>query len=112
MLRTLSRHNQKTETTALLFCTLSASVTPKTISRQNQKTNTTPQLYCNLSTQVSKTKIYFPPEQKTAQQQNWKKVPPAHSQQVYLFLCPSFCLSIRAKRGIVVSPLLDLEAVR
>ncbi len=41
---------QKTETTAQLFCTLSTYVTPKTISRQIKKTNTTRQLYCNLST--------------------------------------------------------------
>ncbi len=45
-----SRHNQKTDTTAQLYCTQSTYVTPKTISRQNQKTNTTPQLYCALST--------------------------------------------------------------
>ncbi len=30
------------------YCTLSMYITPKTISRQNQKTNTTPQLYCTL----------------------------------------------------------------
>jgi hypothetical protein len=46
----ISRHNQKTDTTAQLYCTLSTYITPKTISRQNQKTNTTPQLYCTLST--------------------------------------------------------------
>ncbi len=33
-----------------LYCTLSAYVTPKTISRHNQKTNTTPQLYGTLIT--------------------------------------------------------------
>ena len=27
-------------------------------------------------------------------------VPPAHAKQVYLFLCPSVCPSVRAKRGI------------
>ncbi len=32
-------------TTAQLYCTLSTCITPKTISRQNQKTNTTRQLY-------------------------------------------------------------------
>jgi hypothetical protein len=36
---------QKTDNTVQLYCTLSTYVTPKTISRQNQKTNTTPQLY-------------------------------------------------------------------
>jgi hypothetical protein len=97
----MSHHNQKTDTTAQLYCTLSTYVTPKTISRQNQETNTTPQLYCTLSTKVCKTKTYFPPQTK-----NWhnstsgKKVPPAHAQRVYSFLCPSFCLSVRAKRGI------------
>ncbi len=35
---------------AQLYCTLSMYVTPKTISRRNQKTNTTPQLYRTLST--------------------------------------------------------------
>ncbi len=33
-----------------LYCTLSTYVTPKTISRHNQKINTTPQLYGTLST--------------------------------------------------------------
>ena len=33
----LSRHNNKNDTTAQLYCTLSTYVTPKTISRQNQK---------------------------------------------------------------------------
>jgi hypothetical protein len=33
ILRTISRHNQKTDTTAQLYCTLSTYVTPKTISR-------------------------------------------------------------------------------
>ena len=41
------------------------NVTPKTISRQNQKTNSTPQLYFTLSTKVCKTKTYFLPESKT-----------------------------------------------
>jgi hypothetical protein len=35
---------------AQLYCTLSMYITPKTISRRNQKTNTTPQLYHTLST--------------------------------------------------------------
>ncbi len=91
----------KTDTTAQLYCTLSAYVTPKIIPRQNQKTNTTPQLYCTLSTSVCKTKNYFLPETK-----NWhnsttgKNVPPAHAQQVYLSLHQSFRPSVRAKRGI------------
>ncbi len=57
------------------YCTLSMYITPKTISRCNQKTNTTPQLYCTLSTWVCKPKTYFPPEPKTdrTQQHNWKK---------------------------------------
>ncbi len=41
---------QKTDTTAQLYCTLSTYVTPTPISRQNQKTNTTPQLYGTLIT--------------------------------------------------------------
>jgi hypothetical protein len=45
ILRTISRHNQKTDTIPQLYCILSTYVTPKTISRKNQKTNTTPQLY-------------------------------------------------------------------
>ncbi len=42
----------------------------------------------------------------SCQKKNWqncttgKKVPPAHVQRVYLFLRPSFCLSVRAKRGV------------
>jgi hypothetical protein len=35
---------------AQLYCTQSMYLTPKTISRRNQKTNTTPQLYRTLST--------------------------------------------------------------
>ncbi len=42
---TTSCHNQKTDTTAQVYCTLSTYVIPKTISRQNQQTNTMPQLY-------------------------------------------------------------------
>ena len=34
----LSSHNQKTDTIAQLYCTLSTYVTSKTISRQNQQT--------------------------------------------------------------------------
>ncbi len=66
-MRPISRHNQKTDTTTQLYCTLSMYITPKTIPCQNQKTNTTPQLYCTLSTstKVCKTKTYFPPEPKT-----------------------------------------------
>ncbi len=40
---------QKTDTTAQLYCTLSTYV-PKTISRQIKKPSTTPQLYGTLST--------------------------------------------------------------
>ncbi len=50
ILRTISHRNQKTDTTAQLYCTLSMYVTPKTNSRQDQKTNTMPQLYRTLST--------------------------------------------------------------
>ncbi len=99
-LRTISHHNQKTDTTTQLYCTLSKYLTPKTISHQNQKTNTTPQLYCTLSTQVCKTKNYFPPEPKLTQQHNWKKVPPAHAQRVYLFLCLWFHPWVMAKWGM------------
>jgi hypothetical protein len=43
-LRTISCYNQKTDTTAQLYCTLNNMyVTPKTISCRNQKTNKTPQ---------------------------------------------------------------------
>ncbi len=53
---------QKTDTTAQLYCTLSTYVTPTPISRQN----TTSQLYGTLITLVvCKTKTYFPPEPKT-----------------------------------------------
>ncbi len=45
---TISHHNQETDTTAQVYCTLSMYVIPKTIFRQNQKTNTTPRLYCTL----------------------------------------------------------------
>jgi hypothetical protein len=49
-----------------LSCTLSMYITPKTISCHNQKTNTTPPLYGTLSTYVvCKTKTYFLPEQNT-----------------------------------------------
>ncbi len=47
---TISRHNQKTDTTAQVYYTLSTYVKPKIISCQNQETNTTPQLYCTLDT--------------------------------------------------------------
>ena len=50
IMRTISCHNQKTDTTAQLYCTLSTYVAPKTISCQNQKTNTIQKLYCTLST--------------------------------------------------------------
>ncbi len=64
-MRTISCHNQKTNTTAQLYCTLSTYVTQKTKSRQNLKTNTTPLLYCTLSTLVCKTNTYSPLEPKT-----------------------------------------------
>jgi hypothetical protein len=54
---------QKTDTTAQLYCTLSTYVTPTPIYHQNRKTNTSPQLCGTLITQVvCKTKTYFPPE--------------------------------------------------
>ncbi len=92
----------KTDTTAQLYCTLSMYVTPKIISRRNQKTNTTPHLYCTLSTWVCKPKPISRQNQKLTQHtaQLEKKVPPAHAQGVYLFLCLSFCPWVRAKRGI------------
>jgi hypothetical protein len=37
---------------------------------------------------------------KLTQQHNWKKVPPAHAQQVYLSLRQSFYPLVRSKRGI------------
>ncbi len=52
--------------------------------------------------QVFKTKTYILPEQKTdTTAQLDKKVPPAHTQRVYLVSVRlSFCPSVRAKRGI------------
>ncbi len=74
ILRTIPRHNQKTDTAAQLYCTLSMYVIPKTISRQNQKTSTMPQLYCTLSTWICNIKTYFRSEtKKLTQQHNWKK---------------------------------------
>jgi hypothetical protein len=67
-------------------------ITSRTISRQNQKPNTTPQLYCTLSYKYVKPKPISRQNQKLTQQHNWKKVPPAHAQQVYSFLCHSVCL--------------------
>jgi hypothetical protein len=98
----MSHHNQKTDTTAQLYCTLSMCITPKTISRQNQKTNTMPQLYCTLSTQVCKTKTYFPPEPKTdttAQLEKSSSSPRAAS----VFVPLSFCLCVRAKAVILLA---------
>ncbi len=93
---TISRHNQKTDTNAQVYCTLSKYVIPKTISNQNQKTNTVQQLYCTLDTKVSNTKIYFPPEtKKPTQQHNWKKSsssPHAASVFVPLSVILSVCL--------------------
>jgi hypothetical protein len=37
ILRTISCYDQKTDTTAKLYCTLSTYVTPKTLSHQNPK---------------------------------------------------------------------------
>ncbi len=67
-MRTISRYNQKTDTTAQLYGTLSMCETPKTISHCNQKTNTPPQLYCTLSsTCVSKPKPFSHQNQKLTQ---------------------------------------------
>ncbi len=41
---------EKTDTTAQLYCTLSMYVTPTPISHQNKKNKTTPQLYGTLIT--------------------------------------------------------------
>ncbi len=82
------------------YHTLSMYITQKTISRCNQKTNTTPQLYCTPSTWVYKPK----PISRQNQKLTWhnsttgKKVPPAHAKWVYLSLRLSFCLWVRAKR--------------
>jgi hypothetical protein len=99
----ISRYNQKTDTTAQLYCTLSMCVTPKTVSRQNQKTNTPPQLYCTLSsTCICRSKPFSRQNQKLTQHNSTtgKKVPPAHPKQVYSFLCPSsvFCTLIHMWR--------------
>ncbi len=82
------------------YRTLSMYKTPKTISSHNQKTNTTPQLYCTLSTWVCKPKPISHQNQKLTRNNSTtgKKVPPAHAKQVYLILCQSFCPSVRAKR--------------
>ncbi len=90
-MRTISRYNQKTDTTAQLYCTLSMCITSKTISRQNQITNTPPQLYCTLSsTCVCRSKPFSHQDQKLTQHNSTtgKKVPPAHAKQVFpRFLC-------------------------
>ncbi len=99
-MRTLSHHNQKTDTTPQLYCTLSTYAKPKTISRQNQKTDTTPQLYCTLSMQVTPKPISRQNQKLTHNSTTGKKVPPAHAQQVYSSLCHSVCGWVRAKRGI------------
>ncbi len=71
------------------YRTLSTYVTPKTVSRQNQKTNTTPQLYCTLSTWVCKPKPISHQNQKLTRYNSTtgKKVPPAQAKWVYSFLC-------------------------
>jgi hypothetical protein len=97
ILRTISRHNtifchnQKTDTTTQVYCTLSTYVIPKTISHQNQKANTMPQLYCTLDMYVSNTKIYFPPEttKLTQQHSNWKKSS-SSPRAASVFVPPSF----------------------
>ncbi len=70
------------------YRTLSMYITPKTVSRQNQKTNTTPQLYCTLSTWVCKPKPISRPNQKLTWHNSTtgKNVPLAHAKRVYSFL--------------------------
>ncbi len=68
-------------------------ITPKTISRRNQKTNTTPQLYCTLSTWVCTTKPISHQNQKLTRHNSTtgKKVPPAHAKRVYSNRRPDDC---------------------
>ncbi len=84
------------------YHTLGMYKSPKTISRRNQKTNTTPQLYCTLSTWVCKPKPISCQNQKKTRHNSTtgKKVPSAHVKQVYLTLRLWFCLWVRAKRGM------------
>ncbi len=86
--------------TTVLYITLSTYKTPKTISRKNQKTNTTPQLYCTLSTQVvCKTKTCSHQNQKLTQQHHWKKfLQPTRSKCIPLSVCNSVC-QYRLKEG-------------
>ncbi len=99
---TISCHNQKTDTTAQVFCKLSMYVIPKTISCQNQKTNTTPQLYCTLDMQVSNTKTYSRHNQKTDTTAHLEKkvLQPVRSECIHSSVSHSVCPSVRAKRGI------------
>ncbi len=73
------------------YHTVSMYITPKTISRQNQKTNTTPKLYCTQSTYVCKPKPISHQNRKLTRHNSTteKKIPPAHAKRVYLTLCPS-----------------------
>ena len=65
----------------------------KTISRQNQKPNTTPQLYCTLSASVCKTKTYFPPEPKidTTAQLEKRFLQPTQSECIWVSVILSIC---------------------
>ncbi len=102
--RTISRNRQKTDTTAQLYSTLSMYITSKTISCRNQKTNTTPQLYCTLSTWVCKPKPISHQNQKLTQhtaQLEKRFLQPTRSECIHFSVHPWFCVSVRAKRGIL-----------
>ncbi len=108
ILRTISRYNQKSDTTAQLYCTLSMCVIPKTIFRQNQITNTPPQLYCTLSsTCVCRSKPFSRQNQKltqhnsTTQQHNWKKGS-SSPREASVFVSPSVILSVSKGQEIRV----------
>ncbi len=94
-MKTISRYNQKTDTTAKLYCTLSMCKTLKTISHCNQKTNTPPQLYCTLSsTCICKPKPFSRQNQKLTQhtaQLEKRFLQPTRSKCIF----SSVCLSIR-----------------
>ncbi len=91
---------QKNDTTAQLYCTLSTYITPKTIPRQNQKTNTTPLLYGTLSTQqYVQPKPISHQSKKLKQQHNWKKGS-SSPREASVFISLSVIPSMRAKRWI------------
>ncbi len=108
-MKTISRHNQKTDThnqktdtTTQLHWTLSMYVTPKTISCHNQKTNTMPHLFCILICKYVTPKPYSCQNQKTdtTAELGKKFLQPTRSKCIRSSVCRSVYQSVRAKRGI------------